>query len=247
MSMPLERNIPRSNVVVLFIHGIMGTPEHFDFLLPLLPENWSYRRLWLSGHGKGLAEFNHAAMAQWRAQVREAVVELSTEHERLLVVTHSMGGLLALDAASACPGAVDALFALALPLKILPHPAAGANALKVALGRVRPGDAMAMDAQRCCGVAGDRQLWRYLGAVPRYLELFALSRQVRRALPAPELPLEAWFSSKDELVSVRAAGLLADRKETFVHFLPNSGHYHYPAQDLDRLRSAFSAFCGRYQ
>lgn len=242
MFMPLERIVPGSPVAVLFIHGIMGTPEHFDFLLPLLPQDWSYRALRLEGHDGSLKDFNRASMARWREQTHQALDALAS-HACILVVTHSMGGLLVLDAAAR--RRVNGIFALALPLKILPKPAAGINALKVALGRVRPEDAFASAAKRCCGVEPDRRLWRYLGTIPRYLELFRLISRARRQLPAPDVPLEVWFSARDELVSRRSAKLLTGRKDTAVHFLPHAGHYHYPDDDLALLCRAFRDFCDR--
>ena len=36
-----RRIVPGADMAVLMIHGIVGTPHHFDNLLPLIPENWS--------------------------------------------------------------------------------------------------------------------------------------------------------------------------------------------------------------
>ena len=44
------RLVPGADTAVLFLHGIAGTPRHFDARLPLVhlvPENWSvYTVLW---------------------------------------------------------------------------------------------------------------------------------------------------------------------------------------------------------
>lgn len=36
-----RRILPGSNMAVLMLHGIVGTPHHFDDLIPLIPEDWS--------------------------------------------------------------------------------------------------------------------------------------------------------------------------------------------------------------
>ena len=42
---------------VLMIHGIIGSPRHFDMLIPLIPAEWSIYNILLDGHGKRVEDF----------------------------------------------------------------------------------------------------------------------------------------------------------------------------------------------
>ena len=35
------RVVPGSKCAILMIHGIVGTPKHFEAFLPLIPEDWN--------------------------------------------------------------------------------------------------------------------------------------------------------------------------------------------------------------
>ena len=48
---PYRRDVPGGKNAVLFLHGIVGTPDHFLPLLPLLPEDCACSSLLLAGHG----------------------------------------------------------------------------------------------------------------------------------------------------------------------------------------------------
>ena len=59
------RIVPGSKYAVLMLHGILGTPDHFRELLPLVPENWSVHALLLDGHGGAVEDFSHTSMEKW--------------------------------------------------------------------------------------------------------------------------------------------------------------------------------------
>ena len=54
-----------ANTAILMIHGIFGTPRHFDDIISLVPDNWSVYNILLDGHGKGVKEFSRTSMAKW--------------------------------------------------------------------------------------------------------------------------------------------------------------------------------------
>jgi esterase/lipase len=43
------RMVPGSDTAVLMLHGITGTPDHFEMFLHLIPETWSVHALLLEG------------------------------------------------------------------------------------------------------------------------------------------------------------------------------------------------------
>ena len=69
-------NIKENDTAVLFIHGIIGTPRQFDFLIKEVPENYSVYNMLLSGHGKGVKDFSKTNMKNWEKEVKEALAFL---------------------------------------------------------------------------------------------------------------------------------------------------------------------------
>ena len=93
------RLVPGAKTAVLMVHGIVGTPRHFDFLLDTVPQDVSVMNILLPGHGGTVKDFANASMKQWKQTVAEAMETLCTTHERVIVVAHSMGTLLTAEAA----------------------------------------------------------------------------------------------------------------------------------------------------
>ena len=106
-----------SNIVILFIHGIVGTPNHFNEFVSLVPESFSVYNLLLDGHGKSVKDFSKTSMKKWEAQVASVVEKLSLTHEKIYIVAHSLGTLLAIDQAIKTKK-VCKLFLLAVPLQL---------------------------------------------------------------------------------------------------------------------------------
>ena len=82
-----------STIAVLFIHGIVGTPNHFNEFIPLIPDTFSVYNLLLDGHGKGVKDFSKTSMKKWETQVSSVVEELSATHQKIYIVAHSLGTL----------------------------------------------------------------------------------------------------------------------------------------------------------
>jgi len=58
-------------VNVLFIHGILGKPDYFDFLRPHIPaEGFHTEDILLEGHCDTPKAFGRASMARWRSQAK---------------------------------------------------------------------------------------------------------------------------------------------------------------------------------
>jgi esterase/lipase len=70
------RIVPGSRYAVLMLHGILGTPDHFRELLPLVPETWTVHALLLDGHGGGVKDFSETSMEKWKDQVFSRVEEI---------------------------------------------------------------------------------------------------------------------------------------------------------------------------
>lgn len=243
---PYTRIVPGSSTVLVMIHGIIGTPDHFRDFLPLVPEDWSVYNLLLDGHGGGVREFSASSMDKWKTQVARLVERLCLQYRRVLIAAHSMGTLFAFSEALRHPGKIAGLFLLAAPLQVRIGPLALSNSIKVCFGRVRPDDAQAVAAKAAYGLEADRRLWRYLGWLPRYWELLQEIRRVRRQVSRVQVPCYVYQSRKDELVSAQAVTWLRGNENIHWTFLESSTHFHYRDADFSEILTCFSAFCAKY-
>lgn len=240
---PYIRELPDAENAIVFLHGIMGSPDHFARFLPRVPASWAVYNILLDGHGGTPSDFAASSMARWKSQTAELLTRLRAEHKSLYLVGHSMGSLLALDAALSDSAQIQGLFLLAVPLKIRLRPLAIRNSLKVTAGRITDTDPVALAAQRACSVAPDRRLWKYMACFPRYVELLRESRRLRSEVFRLAVPCRVWMSRKDELVSPASAKYFVSCPGVTLQWLPSSSHYYYEEADCAHYLEDFSVMC----
>lgn len=233
----LKKIIPEAETAVLFIHGIVGTPNHFKDFVSLVPENMSVCNILLEGHGKGVKDFSSASMQKWINQVDKTVEELLLSHRKIIIVAHSMGTLFAIRESIKNPEKIEKLILLATPLKLSLKPRMLINSLKVYFGNIKPDDYSALSAKNAYGIEEDRRFWRYFGWVPRYLELFSEIRNVRKLCCEISVPCFVYQSKNDEMVSLRTCEILKNNSNIHINILENSSHYYYEKEDFKRLLS----------
>lgn len=226
-----------ADTVVLMIHGIMGTPRHFDGFLPLIPESWDIYNILLEGHGKTVKDFNAASMAAWKAQVQAYFRELSGIYDRLFVIAHSMGTLLAMEAAQLYPEKLEKMIFLAPPLKIAMRPVMVKYSVKEIFGRIDPNMPREAAVSRGNSITPDKRVWRYLGNVPRLLELLRLGRHCRQ-IPV-QVPCLVFLSGKDELIPTSSGDYLTGCE---LCVLPESGHFYYTPKEWKIIAQKTAGF-----
>ncbi len=222
----VKRIVPGAACAVLFIHGIVGTPRMFDKWVDMVPETWSLHNMLLPGHGGTAADFGRASMQKWTEHVRHALDELRQSHERVYIVGHSMGTLLAIREAVRNDKKIAGMLLLCVPLRIFPEPIAMLKKLPKGLGI---GDSGA-PLHTYYGIAPEWRVWRYIRWIPRYLELFGESRAARRDVKRLTVPTAALMAERDELVSLRSERDMADVPCITLMRLPNAKHYDHPLQ-----------------
>jgi carboxylesterase len=236
-----KRIIDTASVAILFIHGIVGTPDHFDKFISLIPDDVSIYNMLLDGHGKGVRDFSHTSMQKWEDQVTNAVTELSRTHEKIYIVAHSMGSLFAIDRGMDCEK-VRGLFLLAAPIKLFLRPKMIRNSIKVYRNKIKPDDKEALAAKACYGIASDKNPFHYITWAPRYFELFAKIKRTRKRLSELDVPCSVYLSRRDEMVSVKSAVYLHENPHITVKWLESSGHYYYSDSDFVFLLNEFKRF-----
>lgn len=237
------RLVPGARTAVLFIHGIVGTPNHFRDLIPLVPlvpENWSVYNLLLDGHGKNVRDFSHTSMKKWKAQVRAIFESLTRTHEQVVIVGHSMGTLFAMQLALEWPEKVPLLFLIAVPMRPGVRISGMVRVLRMVFGLTREDRPIELATRDVCGVTTTRKLWKYIGWIPRFLELFAEIYRTEKVMGNLTVPCVAYQSEKDELVMNRSRKILEKSGVMEVYNLLNSTHFYYDSGDQRIVQDDFT-------
>lgn len=240
MHAPLKRIIPGAKAAVLFIHGINATPRFFDEYTAALPPDVSVHSLLLPGHGGTVKDFGCHGAKEWENHVRAAVEELRAVHERIYIVGHSLGTLLAIREAVREDTGIAGMLLLCVPLRIWSRPTAWLRNLH----RVLQPEKYTEEMRACYGTETDWRLWRYIGWIPRYLELFILSRDARRKVSDLRVPSCVFMAAHDEQVSLRSEKCMAGNPAITLHRMPESSHHLFAPKDKKSIRDALINMCG---
>lgn len=226
------------NTAVLMIHGIFGTPRHFDDIVDLVPQEWSVYNILLDGHGKGVKDFAHTSMDKWKHQVDERMAELYKKYDNIYLIGHSMGTLLSLDVSAKYADKIKAMILLAVPLRVFLKPVSAVNSLKLVFGLGKENNPVDIAAKNTHGVNHDAWFWHYAGWIPRYLELFALIRKVRNNIENITVPCYTFQSKKDEMVAFGSLKYLQKNPLFENNVLENSMHFYYEPNDYEFLKKS---------
>lgn len=105
-----------NNIGCLLIHGFTSTPAVlYPLAEQLKKDGYTVHAVLLSGHGTKPQDLLDVAYTDWYNDVKKAYEELLLECEEIVVIGHSMGGLLAIMLASNYN--IDKLICLACALK----------------------------------------------------------------------------------------------------------------------------------
>jgi len=239
MHEPYLRMVPGARNAVVFIHGIVSTPRYWDAYLAAVPADWSVNCLLLPGHGGSVSDFGRTRKGEWRKHVRHEIDRMRAGHERVYIVAHSLGTLLAVQSALESPEKIAGMLLLAVPLRIFVQPRAMLHNMLKGVGLAESPEELA----RYYGTAQDWRFWRYIPWIPRYLELFAISADVRRRIGGLTIPSQAFMSGKDELVSRRSCRELEKCPAITVEILPDSMHHDLAPADQERVLAALREMC----
>lgn len=239
------RDVEKSDTAVLFIHGILGSPEHFNKFIPLVPDNVSVYNILLDGHGRTMKDFSGTSMRKWKSQVDDTMQSLISKYENIIIAAHSMGTLFAIESAVKYKNNVKQLFLLAAPLRIFVKPRAIINSLKSVFNLISEKDETAVAFKNSCSIEINANPINYIGWIPRYLELFSESAAVRKAVKGVDVPCSVFFSERDELVSKSSEKYMRGNDNIQVSFLKKSYHFMYDREDMLILRRSFKALFER--
>ena len=212
---PLYKKNPDSKGLVIFIHGFMGSPRHFDGLAELAYEHGcSVSSLLLPGHGRSAKEFAACSAEQWQGYVDSEISRFSAEHDSIFLVGHSMGGLLALNAAarfggspaaSVSGGPVSGAYVLAAPFELA---MLTANSMRSRTRMAFSRERKQIGATYKLGNSVRPSPYLLTHIARPYKELKKLMRGTRELLGDIRVPVTAAYSPRDELVSFESLSIL---------------------------------------
>lgn len=234
------RIVPNSTHAVLMLHGITGTPDHFEMFYPLIPADWSVHALLLEGHGGSVLDFGTSSMARWKAQVHARMEELLATHQYVCIAAHSMGTLFALQLSLEYPDRIPQLFLLGSPMRVHMPLSTSVMSLRLALGMVDRKNQSALDMERTFSITPSPWLPLYITWAPRFLELLGEIWQTRKLLPQITVPTLVFQSKNDELVHFSSRKDFVGYPVITCYHLMNSGHFGYGPEDAAFLKEKFA-------
>lgn len=235
-----KRIVPGAENAVLFVHGINATPRFFDEYAAILPAALSVHSLLLPGHGGSVLDFGAHPAKEWENHVRAALEALRASHERVYIVAHSLGALLSIREAVRDDTRIAGMLLLCVPLRIWSRPTAWWGKLAKGLG----GRAAQEELRTCYGTEVDWRIWRYIGWIPRYMELFALSKEARQVVSRLTVPTRVLMAGRDEQVSLRSEKCMADNPAIMLGRMEKSTHHLFTPEDKEVVRTAMQEMCG---
>lgn len=239
-------HVEGANTVVVFIHGILGSPTQFEPLFTLaVDRGYSAVALLLPGHGGSSKAFRESNASQWEAHVSDQIIELSARYASILLVGHSMGGLLAIHAALKYPK-INGLFCIALPLHLKISLRSLRMSAAVMLHKAKRNDHNAtMQAALAAHSIEPAAFLDYISWLPNFMALSRLAKQTRAVLGALHTAIILCFCAKDESVSkksIRTAHKGLTQCDCKIYELPHAGHFLYSGEDQTLLQEYFLTF-----
>ncbi len=232
------REVPGAEEVILFIHGFLGSPKHFEAFVKKMPDNISVYNILLAGHNGDVKDFGRASMKQWKNQVEDIMQMLYKKYSRIIIVAHSMGTFFAMEASVKYPDKVESLLLMQTPLKIGVKFRAAVNTFK-SFFPVFENDPTIKMYRNAHSVKLSFRLWEYIFWIPRYIELFRESKKSRALIKKVSVPTYIFQSKKDELVSMLSMKFLTGNENIHVTVLENSAHFIYNEKDFLKITNTF--------
>ncbi len=217
---------------IVFIHGYMGSSAQFENIIECLDQSsFTIYRLTLPGHETTLAHFVETKPDEWQVFVNRYVAKLRNLHKKILLVGHSLGGVLAIQAAIHQSENIVGVVAIALPLYVKVTYRTLEIRLR-AIGRPSPNEPPEVRVSRKLSGVSDVQILNSIRLLPNTIELLRIFRETRKVLSQLSVKLLIVQSANDELVSARSARfVLQALPDTQSLVLQSATHFMYPSEE----------------
>ena len=107
---------------LLLVHGINASPKHYDKMAAQLAElGYTCRVMRLPGFAEPIPKYAASKHGHWIGAVRQELTDLRSEHERVGIVAHSLGGAVAIGQLLKHPESADFAVLLAPATAVSSH------------------------------------------------------------------------------------------------------------------------------
>ena len=236
MHQPMFYENEGADTLVLFVHGFMGSPNQFEYYANhLRAHNVAVAAVLLPGHGGSSASFSKHALNSWQEHLQTQLEHYAQRYSNIVLVGHSMGGLLALNASTNRANKVSGVFGIATPAKVhLFSPKAIWNKIKLVFYPkhhiIKQAYLQANSVQIGIGFL--------FGCLRPVRGLYQLIQTARNNLAQVTVPVVLVHSRCDETVphksgSILSAGLCNTSCKTIL--INNALHAYYPADEREQI------------
>lgn len=226
----------KAPVGVLVVHGFTS---HIDCVAPveqlLKDRKVPYRFPILRGHGGKPEDMVGTTAKDWYADAEDALLDLLGECKKVVVVGHSMGGLVSLDLAAHYQDRVQGVVVAAPALKFA-DPASGLTPVLAKVVGFWPSPNAYEDKE--LKARNNKNYERF--ATDAFLSLYRYAGQVTNVLSFVKAPTVILQSKKDTVVAPKAADVAYEKissKDKRVVWFEKSGHEMFLDLEADAIVS----------
>jgi carboxylesterase len=231
------------STAVLMIHGFTGSPSEFRRVGYHLQDlGHTVQAIRLPGHGTSPKNMIRTNWTDWYGHVLESYDELaSLSFERIIVMGHSMGGLLALKLA--VERKVDGLITLATPIYLSSRKTALAGLLQYFVRYIdkRP-SAQNTSLDEACAYTKT--------PIRCVVSLRKLLKQVKRSLSEVDAPIFIGHGLRDTLALHQSADFIQGRIGSAIKktvYYPQTSHGVLLDQEREQVYEDITSFIGSLQ
>ena len=228
---------------IVFIHGILGSPGQFRFLADeLFKKGFDCISLLLPGHGGTAKMFYQTPCGKWAEYVKQRIDEVAKKYKRVVLVGHSLGGLLCLDYAAS--SAVAGIVLINTPLAFKISPKQLAISMKILFSCADSDDELHSVYRAAFSVSNGR-IYEYPLWLRQFIGLVFIMQRSRKRLKNVRAATLIIQSAKDESVYRRSAALLSAslvNTHSQLLYLEHSYHGYFPPDDRKTLVEAIIKF-----
>ncbi|MFH1531222.1 MAG: alpha/beta fold hydrolase [Pseudomonadota bacterium] len=240
-SEPRPAATEKARIGVLVLHGFTA---HVDCVADLREElddlGVPYRIPWLRGHGTRWEDMKNVTWEDWLADAEETLLDLLQESRRVVVVGHSMGGLVALDLAARYRREVAGVAAVSAALKFK-DPLAGLTSVISKVVPSWPSPEAYVDQER--KKLRNRNYPRF--PTDAFASLFEYTSVVKNHLSFVAAPIRILAARKDQIVAPAAAETIyakvGSRDKALVWF-EETGHEMMLDLEAEKVRLDIKGF-----
>lgn len=217
--------ISNANTIVLFVHGIQGSPIQFRYMISVIPKHIDYMCILLPGHGETIHSFRSVGKKEWTTYFQSLCHELQKEYNNIYFVGHSLGCLIGIDAACSDDVKFSGMLLLACPLRIR----LSMRYIRTCYQAIRDKNpsSVYVKAAKDANSVFFRSPFELITCPKPYVGLLLMILQSRHKFKHMTENVCMIHSEKDEIVSKTSINYIRSMPNGRVVILPESGHFYY--------------------